>query len=186
MRKQLLTTISVLSAFIAYAQTEIKVEAPNVVAADEQFNVTFIIEGEENPSDFQWTSGSDFQVLWGPQSGRSTSIQIMNGKRTKSVQSTYTYVLRPVSSGQFSLPRASAKVGGKEIHSEAKSIQVAAAGAASSGQRPSQQSGQSQQQSGAQSQARQAGIQDSDIFLKMELSRTNVVVGEPVIATLKL
>ena len=186
MRKLLLTAISALSAFIAYAQTEIKVEAPNVVAADEQFNVTFIIEGEENPSDFQWTSGSDFQVLWGPQSGRSTSIQIMNGKRTKSVQSTYTYVLRPVSSGKFSLPRASAKVGGKEIHSEAKSIQVAAAGAASSGQRPSQQSGQSQQQSGAQSQARQAGIQDSDIFLKMELSRTNVVVGEPVIATLKL
>ena len=65
MRKLLLTVIFALSAIIAFGQTEIKVEAPNVVAADEQFNVTFIIEGEKNPSDFQWSSGSDFQVLWG-------------------------------------------------------------------------------------------------------------------------
>ena len=147
MRKLLLTVICILSVFIAFGQNDIKVEAPNVVAADEQFNVTFIIEGEESPSDFQWSSGSDFQVLWGPQSGRSTSIQIINGKRSKSSQTTYTYVLRPVSSGRFNLPQATARVNGKEITSGQVSIQVAAAGAASSSSsatqtRPSQQSGQ--------------------------------------------
>ena len=151
MKKLLLTAIWALSAFIAFGQTEIKVEAPNVVAADEQFNVTFIIEGEDNPSDFNWVSGSDFQVLWGPQSGRSTSIQIINGKRSKSVQSTYTYVLRPTGVGKFNLPRATAKVNGKEIHSEDKSIQVAAAGASTSKSRPQQSSGQSS----AQTQQRQ-------------------------------
>ena len=183
MRKLLLTAISVFFAIIASGQTDIKVEAPNVVAADEQFNVTFIIEGEENPTDFKWSSGSDFQVLWGPQSGRSTSIQIINGKRSKSVQTTYTYVLRPVASGRFSLPQASAKVNGKEIYSTQASIQVAAAGAASSSSSQAQDarpSGQSSQQS------RSVGIEDSDIFLKMELSRSKVVVGEPIIATLKL
>ena len=66
MRKLLLTAIAFLSAFIVSGQTSIRVEAPNVVAADEQFNVTFIIEGEDNPTDFQWSSGSDFQILWGP------------------------------------------------------------------------------------------------------------------------
>ena len=95
MKKLLMTAIFALCAIVAFGQSDIKVEAPNVVAADEQFNVTFIIEGEDSPTDFQWTSGSDFQVLWGPQSGRSTSIQIVNGKSSKSVQSTYTYVLRP-------------------------------------------------------------------------------------------
>ena len=181
MRKLLLTAISVFYAIVASGQADIKVEAPNVVAADEQFNVTFIIEGEENPSDFQWSSGSDFQVLWGPQSGRSTSIQIINGKRTKSVQTTYTYVLRPASSGRFSLPPATAKVNGKEIRSGQVAIQVAAAGAASSSsqQRSAQQPRQTQQAGGA-------GIQDSDIFLKMDLSRTKAVVGEPIIVTLKL
>lgn len=184
MKKLILTITSLVWAVVAFGQSEIQVEAPNVVAADEQFNVTFIIEGEGNPTDFQWSAGSGFQVLWGPQSGRSTSIQIINGKRTKSVQSTYTYVLRPVGTGRYSIPSATAKLDGKEISSREKSIQVAAAGAASqSSQRQSQSSGGNAAQ---QPQRQQTGIQDSDIFLKMELSRTKVVVGEPVIATLKL
>lgn len=169
-----------LSAIAASAQTEIKVEAPNVVAADEQFNVTFIIEGENNPSDFQWNPGNDFQVLWGPQSGHSTSIQIINGKRSKSVQTTYTYVLRPNAAGRFDIAPATAKVRGKEIKSAPYSIQVASAGAASSGGRQSQG-----QQTQPQSQ-RSVGVQDSDIFLKLDLSRTKVVVGEPITAVLKL
>ena len=183
MRKLLLTAIAALSAFIAFGQDDIKVEAPNVVAADEQFNVTFIIEGEDRPTDFQWSSGSDFQILWGPQSGSSTSIQIINGKRTKSSQTTFTYVVRPVTSGKFVLPTATAKVKGKYIRSGSVSIQVAAAGAASSS---SSSRPQSSQQGGQTQQRTQTGIQDSDIFLKMDLSRTKVVVGEPIIATLKL
>ena len=183
MRKLLLTAIAALSAFIAFGQDDIKVEAPNVVAADEQFNVTFIIEGEDRPTDFQWSSGSDFQILWGPQSGSSTSIQIINGKRTKSSQTTFTYVVRPVTSGKFVLPTATAKVKGKDIRSGSVSIQVAAAGAASSS---SSSRPQSSQQGGQTQQRTQTGIQDSDIFLKMDLSRTKVVVGEPIIATLKL
>ncbi len=180
MRKLLLTIVSVSIAMMAYAQTGIRVEAPNVVAADEQFNVTFIIEGEDNPSDFNWSPGNDFQVLWGPQSGRSTSLQIINGKRTKSVQTTYTYVLRPTGTGKFVLGAATAKVKGKEISSTPYAIQVAAAGAASSGR-------QSQQPSGEQSRRQQqVGVGDGDIFMKLDLSRTKVVVGEPIIAVLKL
>ena len=62
MRKLFLTVSACLYAALMAAQTDIKVEAPNVVAADEQFNITFIIEGEDNPTDFQWASGEDFQV----------------------------------------------------------------------------------------------------------------------------
>ena len=182
MRKLFLTAWACLSAVLMYAQTEIKVEAPNVVAADEQFNITFIIEGEDGPTDFQWASGEDFQVLWGPQSGRSTNIQVINGKRSKSVQSTYTYVLRPKAAGTFTVGKATAKVKGKEIASSPFSIQVAAAGAASSSssQQAQQSSGQSAQRSS------QVAVRDEDIFLKMELSRSKVVVGEPVTAVIKL
>ena len=183
MRKLFLTVSACLYAALMAAQTDIKVEAPNVVAADEQFNITFIIEGEDNPTDFQWASGEDFQVLWGPQSGRSTSIQVINGKRSKSVQTTYTYVLRPKAAGTFSIGKATAKVKGKDISSATVSIQVAEAGAASSGSQASRPS------SGGQSSQRQtqAGVvADDDIFLRMDLSRTKVVVGEPVMVTLKL
>lgn len=178
MKKLFLMALALFAAVVAFAQTGIRVEAPNVVAADEQFNVTFIIEGEDSPSDFSWASSDDFQVQWGPQQGKSTSIQIVNGKRSKTVQSTYTYVLRPVKAGKFVLPTATAKVKGKQISSTQKVIEVAAAGAASA-QRPQQQSGQ-------QSQRQQAGLNDSDLFMTLSLDRTDVVVGEPVIATLKL
>lgn len=182
MKKLFFTAIAALFAIMASAQTSISVEAPNVVAADEQFNVTFVIEGENNPSDFSWEPGEGFQVLWGPQQGRSTSIQIVNGKRSKSVQTTYTYVLRPNATGKFRIPRASAKVRGQEIFSGELHVQVASAGAASS------QSRGQQSQSSAQSSHRQssAGINDEDIFLKLELSRINVTVGEPVTAVIKL
>lgn len=176
MKKIFLTVLSLVAAAVAFAQTEIKVEAPNVVAADEQFNVTFIIEGEDSPSDFAWTSGEEFQIQWGPQQGKSTSIQIVNGKRSKTVQSTYTYVLRPVRTGRFSIPVATAKVKGRQISSRPKTIEVASAGAASA-QRP---------QTGQQTQRQSAGVTDSDIFMTLTLDRTKVVVGEPITATLKL
>ena len=186
MRKLLLTIISSLFAIIAFAQTEIKVEAPNVVAADEQFNVTFVIEGENSSSDFQWVPGNDFQVLWGPQSGRSTSLQIVNGKRTKSVQNTYTYVLRPKASGRFVIPTATAKVKGKEIKSAPYAIQVAAAGSASSASSAASQSSSSASGNSSSSSSKAVADQSSDIFMKLDLSKNKVVVGEPIIATLKL
>ena len=178
MKRLFVTVLTGLMALTALAQDVIKVEAPNVVAADEQFNITFIIEGENSPSDFTWSAGNDFQVLWGPQSGRSVSTRIINGQRSRSEQTSYTYVVRPTSTGKFTIPTATAKVKGKEIKSASKTIEVAAAGAASSGS-------QSQQQ-GQAGQRQQTGVSDQDIFLTLDLSRTNVVVGEPITATLKL
>ena len=52
MKTLLLTAVAAMAAIIAYAQTEIKVEVHNVVALDENFYVTFIVEGEESPKDF--------------------------------------------------------------------------------------------------------------------------------------
>ena len=171
-----------LATVLAYAQTEIEVQVHNVVAEDEQFNVTFVIEGEAKSSDFAWSPGDDFQLLWGPQQGRSTSVQMINGKTTRSVQTTYSYVLRPVKTGKFTIARAVAKVKGQEIHSEPVTIEVVASGSSSSSQRPAQPSSQSSQPR----QSATGNVQDDDIFLTVNLSRTNVVVGEPVTAVIKL
>ena len=178
MRKLFAVVALLFAAAAAYAQTEIQVQTHNVVAVDEQFNVTFVIEGENNPSGFTWTPGEDFSVLWGPQQGRSTSVRMVNGKTSKSVQTTYTYVLKPVKTGNFTIPSASAKVKGTEIQSKPVSIEVVSAG---SGSRPQSSS------SDRQTQRQPSGqVSDEDIFLDISLSRTNVVVGEPVIAVIKL
>ena len=173
-----------MSVVAAFAQTSIQVQSHKVVSIDEQFNVTFVIEGAK-PTDFTWEPGDDFMLIWGPQQGRSTSVQIMNGKRTESSQTTYSYILKPLKAGKFTLPKASAKVKGNEIYSETHSIEVVASGSSSNAS-SGQQSQPTQRQSQQSSQSQQGVISDSDLFLRLSLSRSNVVVGEPVIATVKL
>ncbi len=166
-------------------QNSIRVEAPDVVAVDEQFNVTFIIEGEKSPKDFVWSQGDDFQLVWGPQKGTSSSIQIINGKRSSSHQTTYTYILMPKSTGTFSIPAATATVDGEKITSSPAQVQVVSDGAGSSTQSSRQSSGSSSAKSGGQVSPT-GEIASGDLFLKLSLSRSEVVVGEPVTATLKL
>ena len=179
MKKLLFTLLAAMTALASNAQTDIKVEVHRVVEVGEQFNVTFIIEGEDKVTDFTWEPSSDFQLLWGPQKGQSSSVQIVNGNMTKSVQSTYSYILKANNVGKFTIPSAVAKVKKNEITSRPVSIEVVAARQNSS---QGATSGQQQQSRPRQ----QAGVQAGDIFLAMSLDRTNVVVGEPIIATLKI
>lgn len=175
----LLTAIFQMSA-----QNVIRVEAPDVVAVNEQFNVTFIIEGEKSPSDFQWSSGDDFQLVWGPQKGSSSSIQIINGKRSSSHQTTFIYILIPKATGTFQLPAATALLSGDRISSTQASIQVVSDGASSS-----QSSGQNGGKSSGGGQTSSTGsgeISSNDLFMRLSLSRTEVVIGEPITATLKI
>lgn len=179
MRKLLISLILSLSVFSVYAQTSIQVQAHKVVSIDEQFNVTFVIEGAK-PTDFNWEPGADFELVWGPQQGRSTSVQIINGKRTESSQTTYSYILRPLKVGKFTLAKASAKVKGDEIYSSPHTIEVVSSGSSSG------QSSQPSQNQSSRPQSQQGNISDSDLFLRLSLNRSDVVVGEPITATIKL
>lgn len=165
--------------FVAAAQTKIAVEAPNIVGSDEQFNVTFIIEGEDRPSNFNWNPGDDFTLVWGPQRGESTSIRVINGKRSKSSQFTYTYILAPKKTGKFELLAATAKMKGETITSVQAAVEVLASDSSASAQ-----SGAS---SGNTQQTKPSGtISSKDLFLKFTVSRTSAVVGQPLTAELKL
>ncbi len=202
--------IAAALALTAAAQTSIQVQTHNVVDVNEQFNVTFVIEGENSPSDFNWECPADFDLVWGPQKSSSTSISIINGKRTSSRQVSYTYILMPKSVGEFSLPPATAKVKGSEIVSRPVTVSVirqetssgqssqqgipSDPSAAGSGNAQSGNSGQSGNgvQGGngrnGHGNSRGGGEQAStgDIFLNLSLDRTNVVVGQPIYATLKI
>ena len=170
-----------LVAIAAWAQPSIRVEVHNIVELQERFNVGFVVEGENSPSDFQWEAGDDFTVVWGPQKGSSTSIQIINGKTTRTSQTTYTYILQARKTGTFTLPPATARIKGTQIQSKAVQIQVVGSGSGS-------QQGSSQQTPGqaARDDTQQVSRGDSDIFMRLSLSRNSVVVGEPVTATLKI
>ncbi len=173
-------------AATVYAQPIIKVEAPNLVSLDEQFRVAFIIEGESKPKDFQWSVGDDFQLVWGPQRGSSTSISMINGKTTKSVQNTFTYILLPKKAGSFRLQAATATVDGTPVSSRSVSIEVVSGGAQAPQASAPQGGGSPGTSSRQGSDPQDAPRSGSDIFLGFSLSKTSAVVGEPITAVLKL
>ena len=186
MKKRIIALLTAaLCALTAYAQTSIKVQAPNLVGLNEQFNVTFIISGEHAPSDFQWDPGSDFQLVWGPQRGTSTSVNIINGKSTRTSQTTFTYVLLPKNTGRFQLAAAEATVKGDRLTSNRPTIEVVSDGAAASGQGQGQASQRSQSPSG-QGSAQTGTVSADDMFLRLTFSKRSVMVGETITATLKL
>ena len=184
MKRIFIVIISLFAAlFTSGAQNSIKVNVQNLVALDEQFNISFIIEGEGKVSSFEWSPGEDFQLVWGPQKGTSSSISIINGKKTQSSQTTYTYVLMPRKTGTFTLPEATATIKGETINSKRVSIQVVGNGAQSGGS----QSGGSQTQQNEQRSGGSTGtIPSDDIFMRLSVSKTRAVVGETISATLKL
>ena len=167
-------------AVSGWAQT-IRVEVHNIVEVSERFNVVFVVDGEHAPSDFRWEPGEDFTLVWGPQKGTSTSVSIVNGKTTKSSQTSFTYILQAKKAGTYNLAPAVATVKGTEIRSRSAQVTVVEGG--------SQQgaaSGQAQSSDGNQGASRQAVSQDGEIFLRLYLSKHDAVVGEPITATLKL
>ena len=181
--------IAVIASFLLalgtlWAQSSIKVEVHNIVELGERFNLVFVVEGENSPSDFDWECSNDFNVVWGPQKGSSTSIQIINGKTTRSSQTSFTYILQAKAAGTFTLPPATATVKGNQLTSRAATVQVVnPGGSAQTGSQAAQGS-----DNGAQQAQPQASAQSNatDIFMRLYLSRSSVVVGEPVTATLKI
>ena len=185
--KRIIAVITpLLLSLSLWAQTSIRVEVHNIVEVGERFNVVFVVEGENSPSDFSWNAGDDFSVIWGPQKGSSTSVQMINGKTTRSSQTSYTYVLQAKNTGIFTIQPATAKVKGNTVSSKPVSVQVVNGGSAA------QQGGSAQSSSGGSSSGQggqsssQAADGTADIFMRLSLSRSSVVVGEPVTATLKI
>lgn len=171
MKKLSLIAALLLAVQTVSGQASISVQAPKAVALDEQFNLTFTVN-DEKPESFQWDCPSYFKLVWGPQTGSSTSISMVNGKTTKTVTHSYTYILMPLREGEFTIPAATARTRKGSLSSKPVSIKVAKGGASSASSRPSSSNAYS--------------ISSEDIFLRMSLSSRDVVVGQPITATIKL
>ena len=159
--------------------TQFTMEAPEVVAAGEQFRLSFSLN--ESGTDLQLPDLSNFDVLMGPSTSQSSSIQIINGKTTQSSSFSYTFILRAKKEGKFTIRPASIKVGGKTYESNSLNIQVV------KGQ-PQQAASQSGQQGNQQQQDETptGTISKENLFVRVSVDKTNVSKGEQILATVKL
>ena len=185
MKRWIAAFVALCLAFTGWAQSTIRVEVHNIVELSERFNVVFIVEGEHAPSEFSWTPSDDFTLVWGPQKGTSQSVSIVNGKTTRSSQTSYTYILQAKKTGTFTFAPATATVKGDQIHSKSVQVTVVEGGSGQAQGQGQNQGGSSQ--GGGEQQSRQSTSTDTgELFMRLYLSKRDAMVGEPITATLKI
>lgn len=156
-----LPIVAMFTSQLLWGQSELTVSAPNVVSQSEVFRVVFTANGET--SDFAAPSFEGFEVLAGPTPSTMSSTQIINGKRTHSVEKSYTFMLRPVNVGKFVIGQASATIDKQVCKSSPITVEVI--------------KGEAKKSTPA------AG---DDLMLRIVTNKSSVVKGEPVVATIKL
>ncbi len=171
---------------IAAESVSFKANAPMIVAVGETFRIEFALNAKPEGDSFTAPEFKGFDVLAGPAVSQGSSIQIVNGKMSKSVNISYTYVVVANDPGNYTVGGAKVEVDDKSYTSQLLPIEVVAEKSSSA----AQQQGQSQQQgSGHSSQSSQSGqgrIAKDDILLRTIVSRTSLYKGEPLRATIKL
>ena len=149
--------------------------APGVVEVGEQFRLSFSLnkQGEE----LQLPTLKGFELLAGPSMSTSMSTTIINGKVTTNSEFIYTYVLQATEEGEYTIEPATITVDGKQLKSNSLTIKVVKGSG----------NVQQNQQSGGRSETQAAtSIKNDDIFLRLEVSRGSLYVGESLVATLKI
>jgi len=161
--------------------TQFVMEGPEVVAMGEQFRLGFTLN--ERGTDLQLPDLSNFDVLMGPSTSQSSSIQIINGKTTQSSSFSYIFILRAKKEGKFSIRPASIKVNGKTYESNSLNIQVVKG---QPQQAASQQGGGQQQQQQQQDDTPAGSVSKDNLFVRVAVDKTNVSKGEQILSTVKL
>lgn len=165
----------------------------NSVTMDETFQIQFMLENGQNVSSFTPPSFKDFEVVQGPSQMQGQSI--FNGKRSEYV--ALIYLLQPKHVGSFTIAGAQARVNGNMVKSNPVLIEVRKGSAPSQAQ-------PSNPYAGNPSHGRSSGGGDDlpegvlkkgedlneklrkNIFLKVDVDKTNLYEGEQLTATYKL
>lgn len=157
------------------AQTvKFKAKAEEIVYVGERFNLIYTLNAEGN--NFRGPEIKDLLVLSGPFTSTSSSVQVINGKVSRTVEYTYTYMLSAGQEGVYEIPPARVNVDGTIYESNALKIQAIKGNS-------SQQS-----QQGSSSQGSSTGTQNlkDDVFIRAVASKSNPTQGEQIIVTYKL
>jgi len=176
--KILLLTLLLLGTFGVSANEPVRftASAPSTVILDKPFRLEFTVNA--TGKDLRVPELNNFEVLAGPFQSTSSSYQIINGKTSSSVSISHTYTLQATKTGTYTIPSASIVVDGQKYNSNGLSIKVLPADDNSSSK--SSQGSQSGNSSAAQS------ISNENVFIRTNVSKTNVYEQEAILVTYKL
>ena len=163
---------------------QLTVSAKKQVVVGERFQVVF--EANAEGRSFTAPSFEGFNVVGGPFTSTSSSIQMTGAGVTRTVRNSYTYALQAYQEGTFRIGSASLTVNGEKITSEPFDIKVLPDDGSNSGAGSGGYSGGGSTQGQAQQSSSDPEVSGKDLFLKVVPSKKSVYVGEQVVLTYKL
>jgi hypothetical protein len=165
----------IISCSISAQDIYVKAECPSVVNAGDQFSIMWTVNA--GGGEFSAPSFNGFYKLMGPQTSYSSSTQIINGKMSNSTSYSYVYYLQAVKEGKFVIPPAVFVLKNKTYHSDSLAIEVIGSAA----QKQNAVSGNQDSQTDADVQS-----SGKDLFINLSVNRREVILGEPIVATVKI
>ena len=147
--------------------------APDAVAVGDQFRLSYTITTQE-VRNFRAPSIKGFDVLMGPSRSTQSSVQIINGKTTRTQSITFTYILMAKAEGEYTIPGATVTADGNQMVSNSVKIKVLPA------DKSSAQSGKQRGATGS------ATISGNDLFITGTINKTTVYEQEAILLTYKI
>ena len=181
MVRKIFLILVALCAFVTGVRGEeisFEVSAPRVVAVGEPFGVEFSINAKYK--DLVAPSFEGFDVIAGPSTSTSSSVQFINGKMSQSVNYTISFVLVASTEGEFTIGEARVKADGKSYKTTPVAVKVIKEAASATGQASGNQGGRG----GAQAPA--ATLAEDDVLIVATVDRSNVYKGQPVLVSYKI
>ena len=148
------------------------------ISMQDYLQVQYLIENTTRVSAFIPPKFRQFQIVEGP--NQTTGYNMTNGNLKEYV--SFSYLLRPGKAGKWVIPAATARVEGKSYTSNAVEV-VVVKGAVSA---PSEESMVAAEELILKPGEQALNKVRNNLFVRLEVDRTNVMVGEPIVATYKL
>ena len=185
-RKFITSFVLLLACILMQAQT-VTVQAPRQVIEGSLFQVVFQLD-DARADDIKVGKIDGCTELNGPGVTTSSSITIINGKRTESSTTGYAYTYRAVKAGTYTIPAATLVINGKQVQSKPTQITVLPPDTNQSSSGNQSQYGNSGRPTSPTGQTPDASqtISSNDIFVKILFNKNHVYEGEAVECTLKL
>lgn len=175
----ILLLVAVLQFAVARADenTTFEVNTPLMVSVGEPFRVEFVLtNGDPDKESFEAPDFAGFDILAGPTVSTASSFQYINGKSSRTSTYTITFVLVAQNEGNITIGAARIKSDKAQFSTKPTPIEAV------------KESPQQNNEAAAAEQgtALQNQLAQDDILLRLNLSRTSVYKGEPILASLTL
>ncbi len=158
------------------------------VLVGQQFQILF----EVNANGRNFTPPADFgglEILSGPNTSSSSSIQFINGKMSQSYSMTYSYIVMATKPGTITIGSATIKVKGKRHASNTLKISILKFSSSAKSQTGSP-GAPKQNSTGAVSTQTQSSpntkISNKDVFIKATVNNTRPYLGQQVVVTYRI